>query len=298
MTEAFDIVLESLRSISESFLSQLPQITAGFLVLMVTWLMTRMVERLWSKILDRFRLRKSLQELFRKLIFISIWLVGLVIAAMIIFPGLTPSKLLTVIGLGSVAIGFAFKDIFENFMAGILILLREPFQIGDFIECQEHEGTVEDITIRDTYVRQSDGQLVVLPNAMLFKNPVVVRTDLDRRRVTIICGVAYGEDVDKARDVIRTAVEDLQTVDKTKAVQIFAREFSSSSIDFEVTWWTGSRPVEVRTSRDEVVASVKKALDEAGIEIPFPYRTLTFKKPLKTEVINTAQVPKTDDNEN
>ena len=65
-----------------------------------------------------------------------------------------------------------------------------------------------------------------------------------------------------------------------RPVQIFAREFNSSSIDFEVTWWTGSKPVDERRSRDEVVAAVKRALDEAGIEIPFPYRTLTFKEPL------------------
>ena len=97
----------------------------------------------------------------------------------IIFPGITPAKILTVLGLGSIAIGFAFKDIFENFLAGILILFREPFQIQDFIECEGIEGFVEDITIRDTHIRRVDGQRIVIPNAMLFKNPVYVRTDLD-----------------------------------------------------------------------------------------------------------------------
>ncbi len=70
--------------------------------------------------------------------------------------------------------------------------------------------------------------------------------------------------------------------DDVKDVQIFAQEFADSSINFEVTWWTGSRPVDIRRSRDKVVAAVKGALDEAGIEIPFPYRTLTFKEPLET----------------
>jgi small-conductance mechanosensitive channel len=123
---------------------------------------------------------------------------------------------------------------------------------------------------------------VVIPNAQLFKNPVTVRTDLDRRRVTIRCGVAYGEDVDNARDVIYKAVEGLETVDTDQGIQIFAQAFGASSIDFEVTWWTGSQQVEVRASRDKVVAAVKRALDEAGIEIPFPYRTLTFHEPLET----------------
>ncbi|WP_342347861.1 mechanosensitive ion channel family protein, partial [uncultured Nitrospira sp.] len=213
---------------------------------------------------------------------IGIWIVGILIAAIIIFPSLTPGKILTGLGLGSIAIGFAFKDIFENFLAGILILLREPFQLGDFIECQELEGYVEEITIRDTHIRQTDGQRVVIPNSLLFKNPVTVRTDRDLRRVTIMCGIAYGEDVNTGREVIRHALEGLSTVNQEKDIQIFAQGFGASSIDFEVTWWTGSRPVDIRKSKDKVVAAVKQALDSAGIEIPFPYRTLTFKEPLET----------------
>jgi small-conductance mechanosensitive channel len=188
--------------------------------------------------------------------------------------------MIAALGIGSLAIGFAFKDVFENFMAGILILYRRPMRIGDYIECDGVEGKVEKISIRDTHVRRTDGQLVVMPNGMLFRNPVEIRTDRDIRRVTITAGVAYDEDVDASRDVITDAVKSCDTVRGDQPVQIFAQAFGASSIDFEVTWWTGSTPLDVRRSRDEVVAAVKRALDEAGIEIPFPYRTLTFKEPL------------------
>ena len=188
---------------------------------------------------------------------------------------------MTALGVGGVAIGFAFKDVFENFLAGVLLLVREPFSIDDFIECEHIDGQVEEITIRDTHVRQTDGQLVVAPNAMFFKNPVTIRTARDVRRTTVICGVAYGEDVDRARDVIAAAVRGVDAVrDDVRDVEIFAQEFADSSINFEVTWWTGSRPIDIRTSRDKVVAAVKRALDDEGIEIPFPYRTMTFKEPL------------------
>lgn len=153
-------------------------------------------------------------------------------------------------------------------------------RLGDHILCQDVEGEVERITIRDTHLRQTDGQLVVLPNAMLFKNPVVVRTDRDRRRVIIIAGVGYGEDVDHCRDVIESAVCQVDGICDDGPVQVFAKTFGASSIDFEVAWWTGSRPIDVRRSRDAVVAAIKRALDDADIEIPFPYRTLTFKDPL------------------
>ncbi|WP_425092133.1 mechanosensitive ion channel family protein [Tropicimonas sp. S265A] len=219
------------------------------------------------------------------------WLVGSLIALTIVFPTITPSNALTTLGLGSVAIGFAFKDTFENFLAGILILLREPFRIGDHIECESVEGQIEVITIRDTHIRQTDGQLVVMPNAQLFHNPVTVRTNRELRRTSIICGVAYHENVDEARDVISEAVRSVDMVrDDVRDIQVFAKSFGSSSIDFEVTWWTGSRPVDIRASRDKVVAAVKGALDSEGIEIPFPYRTLTMNEPL--EIAGVA--PKSD----
>jgi len=284
-----NVIMESLRKMGENFLSHLPQVVFGCLLLLITWGIGRAADLVLRRVLPRFRLRTSLQELFRQLSYIGIWIVGILASAIVMFPSLTPGKVLTAIGLGSIAIGFAFKDIFENFIAGMLILLREPFQLKDFIECEEIEGFVEDITIRDTHIRQTDGQRVVVPNAKLFKNPVTVRTDLDRRRVTIMCGVAYGEDVDKARGVIADAVQGLDTIDKEKDVQVFAQAFGASSIDFEVTWWTGSKPVDIRKSRDKVVAAVKKALDDAGIEIPFPYRTLTFKEPLKMVMEHTER---------
>jgi small conductance mechanosensitive channel len=123
--------------------------------------------------------------------------------------------------------------------------------------------------------------LLVLPNSTLFKDPVSVLTQRPIRRTTVICGIAYGEDVDQAREVIRKAVQACKTVSREREVEIFAREFGESSINFEVTWWSAPTPLDVRRSKDEVVAAVKRALDEAGIEIPFPYRTLTFKHPLE-----------------
>ena len=263
-----------------NFWSMLPQIAVAVVILVLTWLAVKASRAIVARISHHGKLRRSLTELLQMIATVTTWLIGTLIATVIVFPSMTPAKMLTALGLGSVAIGFAFKDVFENFLAGILILLREPFRLGDYIDCSGVEGQVEEITIRDTHIRQTDGQRVVMPNALLFKEPVTVRTDNDYRRTTIICGVAYGEDVDNARAVITDAVTQVDTVrDDVRDVEIFAREFNSSSIDFEVTWWTGSRPVDIRSSRDQVVSAVKRALDDAGIEIPFPYRTLTFKRP-------------------
>lgn len=278
--EAIGLILQTLGDLWESFLVRLPLIVGGIVVVLLTWGLAAITTRVVSQLVQRSRLRNSLQDLILQILYVAVWISGLTVAAIVIFPGMTPTKVLTALGLGSIAIGFAFKDIVENFFAGILILWRFPFNSGDYIECAGISGKVESTTIRMTTIRQVDGQLVVVPNAMLFKNPVSVATSLADRRITVICGIAYDEDVDVARDVIRTAVEQCGSISKDRPVQIFAQEFADSSVDFEVTWWAGSTPEKVRHSRDEVVAAVKRALDDAKIEIPFPYQTITFKDAL------------------
>jgi small conductance mechanosensitive channel len=276
-----DPLRNQLEGYAAGFWALLPQLVLAIIFLVFIWAIIKILKWILPKSLKRARMRRALVNVIMMLITVGLWLFGVLIAVTIAFPTITPGKALTALGVGGVAIGFAFKDVFENFLAGILLLLREPFSIGDYIDCEDIDGQVEEITIRDTHVRQTDGQLVVAPNAMFFKNPVTIRTARDVRRTTIICGVAYGEDVDAAREVIANAVRSVDAVrDDVRDVEIFAQEFADSSINFEVTWWTGSRPIDIRSSRDKVVSAVKRALDEAGIEIPFPYRTLTFKEPL------------------
>lgn len=281
------IIIDSVRQLGAAILEKLPILGIGLLILVLTWIAARVINAISRRMMSRSGLRESLVALFCKLINIGVWIAGILVAAMTVFPSFTPGQIITTLGLSSIAIGFAFKDIFENFIAGILVLAREPFRLGDFISCNGIEGTVEHITIRDTHIRQPNANRVVLPNAMLFKNPVTVFTDEKIRRVTIAAGIGYGEDIARAREIIEAAVRTVSSVNQDKPVQIFAREFGASSVDFEVTWWTGTagEPANIRASRDQVIEAVKKALDEAGIEIPFPYRTLVFSKPAEATAL-------------
>ncbi|WDQ15005.1 mechanosensitive ion channel family protein [Rhodopirellula sp. P2] len=274
-----DVVSKSLDSLWTDFLVRSPLLVAALVVVLFTSLLSKLASWIIHRLLDKRGMRTSLKDLINQLTSIAIWIAGLLIATVVAFPGMTPSKALTVLGLGSVAIGFAFKDIFENFFAGILILWGYPFDRGDFITCGDVTGEVKQITIRNTLIRKLDGELAVVPNATLFKNNVDVLTNQPQRRVRIICGVAYDEDVAQSRDVIKQAVQSCETVQGKRTVEVFAKEFADSSVNFEVAWWAGSKPLDIRRSRDEVVAAIKRDLDEAGIEIPFPYRTLTFKNP-------------------
>lgn len=274
-------LLHELNAMWLSLVHAIPNIALAFTMLLVTWTIAAVARRILAGVLRRARLRPSLEAFVLTMANVSIWIIGILVALTIIFPSLTPAKLLATIGLGSVAVGLAFRDVFENFLAGALIMLRKPMRIGDYIECDEVEGKIEQITIRDTYVRKLDDVLVLVPNSYLYKNPVFVNTDRATRRFEVVCGVAYGEDVDNARELIREAVKTVQDIDHDRPIEVYASEFNASSIDFTVRWWGDSMPPGSLRSRDQVIRSIKRALDEAGIEIPFPQRTLTFADPLK-----------------
>lgn len=280
-------LLEQLDSMWVGFIKVLPMLGIGLIVLIITWAISKLAGKISDKVFSKGDIRPSLKSLFHTLIKIAVWTIGIIVTATIVFPSLTPAKMLAALGLGSVAVGFAFKDVFENFLAGVLIMLRKPMRIGDFIECEGVAGKIEEITIRDTYVRQVDNVLVLVPNAHLFKNPVQILTDEQMRRYQVIVGVAYGEDVDESREVITNALQGIDGLSSEKPVEVFAREFADSSINFTVRWWAESKPLDMHQSRDKVVAAIKRALDDKGIEIPFPYRTLTFAESLKIDSLKT-----------
>ncbi len=286
--EVISAVNNTMFGIWESFLEHTPFLLAGVLVLLLTWAAVSVARRASKRAMSHGHMKDSLRELVHRLISILIWGAGLLLAAMFWFPGLTPTTALGGLGLLSIAIGFAFQDIFENFFAGILLLWRFPFENGDYIECEGILGKVEDVTVRMTKLRLTSGELMLVPNSFLFKNPVNVLTNRKTRRITIMAGIAYDEDIKQSVDVIEGAVKSCESVSKDQPIQVFPQAFGASSIDIEVAWWTAPTPVEIRSSRGEVVTAIKSALDEAGIEIPFPYRTLTFKEPLPVQQTHAA----------
>lgn len=131
--------------------------------------------------------------------------------------------------------------------------------------------------------------LIRVPNSILFKDPVYIETDRRLRRFDIVVGVAYSEDIDASRKVIQKALSTTELMDQSKPFEVYAREFNSSSIDFTVRWWAESTPLDMHITRDKVVTSIQAGLDNAGIEIPLPYRTLTFNEPLQVESIAKSQ---------
>lgn len=272
------IVTDQINSMWEQTLASLPSLVIALAILAVTWLVARGAGAISRRIIGKTELRSSLRHLLQKTVKLVIWIIGLMIAAIAVFPDFTPASLIAGLGIGTVAIGFAFKDIFENFFAGIMIMLREKMQLGDVIEVEGILGTVEYISLRETYIRQFSGELTILPNATLFQSPVQIWTDDPKRRFEVVIGVSYDTDLEKAEKILHDAVESCETVFKEKPIQVLADTFNSSSVDFVVRWWANSSGPDVAVTKPQVVKAIKRALDEAKIEIPFPYVTHTFKE--------------------
>lgn len=272
-----DTLQKQVDAMLKGFVQALPALAIALVVLIITWAAARLAGRIAARITARTHVRNDLKQLLQTLLRLFVWLFGFMLAMTIAIPSLTPASLFAGLGVGALAIGFAFQDIFENFLAGVLIMLREKMQIGDSIECQNITGKVEKITLRETHIRQFSGELTIVPNSQLFKNPVKILTDQSLRRNEVVIGVSYDTDLDLADAIIRKAVESVADVDRTKAIDVFAQTFNSSSIDFLVLWWTDIRAHDIRDTKSRVVMAVKQALDAANIEIPYPYVTHTFK---------------------
>ena len=256
----------------------LPNLVIAILLLLVTAILAKVIVRTVEKITGRSRMRADLRQLAQTLTRVFIWILGLLLVTTIIIPGFTFGSAMAGLGVGAVAIGFAFQDILENFLAGVLIMLRDKMHLGDYIEANNISGTVEKITLRETHIRQLSGELTILPNSTIFKNPVKIFSDRPFRRFELTVGVAYDTDLSRAQTVIIEALKSVATIDSERGTEVYLREFGDSSVNLLVRWWTDAKQNNAMAVQSSVVEAIKRALDSAEIEIPFPYVTHTFKE--------------------
>lgn len=284
--------LESaIEGMASGFFKSLPAIIIALIILVAALIAGRVIRAVVTAAMKRARVRDALITLAQNLISIAAWIVGIAVAALVIFPSISPGNLIAGLGLTSVAIGFAFKDVFSNFMAGVVILGRKKLRIGDVIECEDVYGRVENILIRETHVRETDGELVIVPNSFLFDNPVNIQTDRSHKRQELVVGVDYDTDMREAKSALQDALESCDTVNKNEPMEVQCVSFGSSSIDFKLLWWAKSRPADQRATYDEVAFAVKDALDEAGITIPFPQSTVSFRPESVPIPLETKELP-------
>lgn len=270
------VVWRTIRGLGESLLARAPYIVIGMIVFLSFLLLARIVKRAIRTAGERTRLDVNLADLLGRLAMLGITALGIFVAAVVIFPTFKPGDLIAGLGITSVAIGFAFKDILQNFFAGILILWRQPFVVGDQIRSGNYEGTVEEINVRSTRLKTYEGERAVLPNGDVYTNAVLVRTAYDKRRVRFTVGVGYPDSLEQARATIHRVLKETDGVLDDPGPWVYVAELAPSSVNFNVYFWVMSQQANVLAVSDRVATGIKLALDDAGIDMPFPHTVVLF----------------------
>jgi small-conductance mechanosensitive channel len=272
-----DVVWQVFSQLGARLLAHLPYLVLGLVVFLIFLVAARVIKRILITAGRRTRLDLTLADLLGRLASAFTVVLGLFVAAVVIFPTFNPGDLITGLGITSVAIGFAFKDVLQNFFAGILILWRRPFIVGDEIKLEEYEGTVEEITTRSTRIKTYDGERAVLPNGDVYTSAILVRSAYRSRRVLLRVGIAYENSIERAKLVIREVLVNTEGVLKEPEPVVFVAELAPSSVNFNVFFWTNSHQENVLTVIDRAFTGIKEGLDNAGIEIPYPHTVVLSK---------------------
>ena len=262
-----DEVSDSAQRMSDAALAALPRIAAALVVVALGLLLARLLRWGMRRWLARGH-TPSFATVMSKLAGWALSFVAVLVAITIVFPSVKPVDLLAGLGFFSLAAGFAFQDILENTLSGVLMLFRQPFASGRPDRGPGSTGTVQAITIRETRIKTFDGQLILIPNRDVYKNVIRVQTHFEQRRVAFMVGIAYENDPWEACGVIAAALREVEGVSGEPAPEALVETLAVSTVDIEARFWTVSPQHEARFVLHRAIATVKTALDEAGIEMP------------------------------
>jgi len=268
---------DKIQTMINGLIALLPNIVLGLIVFIFFLFVASRIKALVKRVTRNRRSARNLGLVLGRLAQGLTILIGLFIALSIVIPTFQAGDLIQLLGISGVAIGFAFRDILQNFLAGILILLTEPFQIDDQIVFKGFEGTVENIETRATTIRTYDGRRIVIPNSELFTNSVTVNTAFDNRRLEYDVGIGYNDDIDRAKQLMLDAMHSVNEVLKDPAPDVLVMELAESTVNIRVRWWVHPpRRADNLISRDKVITAIKKTLVANGIDLPFPTQQILF----------------------
>ncbi|MBR9918571.1 mechanosensitive ion channel [bacterium] len=251
-----------------------PRVVMAIITLIVGfWIIARFT-RWVRRVMEKREIEVSLIPFLTSLI--SITLKVLLIISVASMVGIATTSFVAVLGAAGLAIGLALQGSLANFAGGVLILMFKPFKVGDAIETQGEIGAVDKITVLNTFISLPNGNNVILPNGMVANDKIKNFTMHPTRRVDLTVGIGYNEDIDKAKQVIMDALLTNEKVLKDPPPMIFVSELADSSVNLAVRPF--AKTEDYWDVYFDTLERVKKALDKADIEIPFPQRDIHMKK--------------------
>jgi small conductance mechanosensitive channel len=256
---------ESAHHMIDSFFVRLPSLILGIVVFLLFYGLSIFVSRVILRTTRRHR--PNLGVVFARLTGAATILLGFLVAFSVVAPSFQAGDLIKILGISGVAIGFAFQNILQNFLAGLLLLWAEPFRIGDEIKLDNYEGSVEDIQTRATIIRTYDGRRIVIPNADLFTHSVTINTALDTRRWEYDLNLKGVPNLNEVKSLIVKTVSKVQGVLSDPIPEALALDLTdpdTNGVKVRILWWTKApRQHEMLTSYDRVLSAIAVTFSRA-----------------------------------
>ena len=269
MASAVTLIQQRIIDIWQSFVLLVPNLISASVFLLVAWYGTKSIARLIGRV-STSRNRPDLGSLLGSVARAVMLVFAILIAAAMIFPTIHPGDVFATLGVGSVAIGFAFKDILQNLLAGFLLLIQRPYERGDQIIVKGFEGVVVQIESRATLLRMFDGRQVIIPNSDVYTSPVTVKTAAGQHREELMVGIGYGDKIPEAIEIFRAAVRGLDGVADQPGVEVWPWALNDSTIDLKIRWWNARNKTNNVETKARVIVAVAQAAKNHGIDLPFP----------------------------
>ena len=256
---------ESFREFGDGVVDRLPYLVAAVVAIVLTVVVARLVRSGVERALRRGRAERHVVVVVATLAYYAAFALGLLVSLSL--GGVNLGVLVGSLGLATVALGFALQDIVSNFTAGIVLLLEHPFTEGDHIAIAEAEGEVEEIRVRATRLRAPDGQLVLVPNKLLFTQVLTNSTATMRRRVEVLLEVPYGQDAARARELLLEVAAGLEGVSDDPEPRLLTQLLGQGARRLRLTFWVDSRSDDPDRVRSELLDTAEKRLRDAGVSL-------------------------------
>jgi len=266
-----------LQQLFQRFFQFLPKLISAIVTFFVFFILSKLARKSVKKVLAKKIKDDEILKLLTRVVTWSVLIFGTILALNQVDFNVT--GFVAGLGIAGFTIGFALQDIAKNFVAGILLLIRQPFNIGDVVEISGFSGTVQDIDIRDTSIKTFDGDLVILPNADVLANPIKNFSGLKKRRRKIKIGLGYEEDVERAKKIFLTAIQSVPGVEEDPAPSLISMELGDSALMITAFFWFDQTKTGLFEVHSAVVQAILHAAKENQINLPYPIQTVLLDKP-------------------
>jgi small conductance mechanosensitive channel len=260
-------VWDSINSMITGFFARLPFILAGLIVLLIFWLLSKLVRKIFLATTQRTKLDGRLRTLISRILVVFVISLGVMIALTVIIPSFSFASLIAGLGFSSFVVGFATRDILNNFLSGILILWQQPFHIGDYLFVGSNQGKVEYIGVRATSLRKDDGEIVLIPNGDMYSSALTIRGAGANRRMNLKFCVGYHEPLQKTKRLTREALDRTEGIVQDPKPTVVVTDMLGEGVSITVNFWLNtndSKPLEVF---DRAAMAIIETLNRAEIVV-------------------------------